>query len=232
MQRHMRPSKAPQLVRGKLLLGWMPRDEAMKTLLKFCVFSSPITEREAEHLWMEYRGKVAALLPRKCALPANAGMSLAEKLKIKKFMKEVRRKGGTNVRRVLKIDAMALVVHQHQIILDRAEAYRAAMKSESEKARLCLGLGLEAAVSRVRNEAGVVIIELPHAEFGCRIHRNGQIELQEAARFISVADLSDRMMLWAGYHRTYDVASQASPDATERVLLVTLIDGDADRFLG
>jgi hypothetical protein len=227
----MQSAKAVRTIRGKLLLGWMPREEAMKTLLKLCVFSSPINEQQAEELWAEYRSRVAALSPRKCELPANAKMSLAEKIQAKKLMNDIRRKGGKNARRVLKIDPMRLVVHQYRIFLDHAEAYRAAMINEREKTRLCLGFGLETDFTRVRSEAGAVIIELPHPEFGCKRHPNGQIEIQEAARFISVADLDDRILLWAGYHRTYAVASQTSPDATERVLLVTLIDGDADRFL-
>jgi hypothetical protein len=58
------------------------------------------------------------------------------------------------------------------------------------------------------------------------------LQLTEAARFISIADLGDRTLLWAGYHRAYAVASQTVPEGTVRVLLATLIAGDADRFLG
>jgi hypothetical protein len=210
----------------------MPQGEAMKTLMKLCVFDSALTECQANDLWMEYRRRVGALPPRNCTLPASAKMSLGEKLKATKLMKEVRRKRGTNVRRVLKIDPMSLVIHQYQIILDRAEAYGAAMTNESEKARICLGFGLEGQIATVRSEPGVIIIELPHAEFIYKGHANGRVELEELARFIAVTNLDDRMMLWGGYHRTYGVANQASPDAPERVLLVTLTEGDADLFLG
>ena len=34
-------------------------------------------------------------------------------------------------------------------------------------------------------------------------HGNGHRQLTEAARFVSVANLRDRTLLWAGYHRAY-----------------------------
>jgi len=79
--------------------------------------------------------------------------------------------------------------------------------------------------------SGTTIVDLPHGEFLVDL-RQGRLQLTEAARFISVADLGDRTLLWAGYHRAYAVASQTVPEGTVRVLLATLIDGDADRFLG
>jgi hypothetical protein len=39
-------------------------------------------------------------------------------------------------------------------------------------------------------------------------------------------------LLLAGYHRAYAVASQIVPEGTVRVLLVTLISRNSDRFLG
>jgi hypothetical protein len=63
-------------------------------------------------------------------------------------------------------------------------------------------------------------------------HAIGHLQLTEAANFVSVADLRDRTLLLAGYHRAYAVASQTVPEGTVRMLLVTLISRDSDRFLG
>jgi hypothetical protein len=222
----------PQTVRGKVLLGWMPRQEAVKVLTKLCVFDEPLTEPGATGLWEQYRDKVARLAPRNCGQPVTQRMTLGESLEAKRFVKHARQRGGRNIVRVVKCEPLGLVVHQLQLALHRADAHRAAMSDERRRARICLGVGLEEQVQRVRNESGTVVLELPHAEFFVNFLPNGQLQLMEAARFISIADLGDRTLLWAGYHRAYAVASQTVPEGTVRVLLATLIAGDADRLLG
>jgi hypothetical protein len=223
---------SPKTVPGKVLLGWMPRTEAIKVLTKLCVFEEPLAEGQASGVWEEYRDKVAKLPVRTCCQPASHAMSFAEKFEIKRFLKMVRRRNGQNVVRVTKIEPHCLVVHQLQIALHRAEMHATSLGSAKLRARTCLGFGLEEPVGRPRVVSGTTILELPHGEFFVTFQPGGRLQLTEAARFISIADLGDRTLLWAGYHRAYAVASQTVPEGTVRVLLATLIEGDADRFLG
>jgi len=223
--------KVARTVDGKLLLGWMPQSEAVKTLTQLCVFDEPITEPEAVGRWETYRDKVALLPERKCSHPKSYQRILAENLEITKFIKAAKKRKADNIVRVVKIDPLDLVVHQFQVVLDRATKYAAEMKGARERTRICLGIGLQQGVSGVRMGAGATIIDVPHCEFGINFQPNNQFQLVEMARFISVADLGERTLLWAGYHRAYAVASQIVPGGTVRSLLATLVINDPERFL-
>jgi hypothetical protein len=223
--------KVSRTVGGKLLLGWMPRSEAVKSLTELCVFDQPLNEIEAVGLWESYRDKVAALPKLNSCHPTSLQRTLAENLEITKFVKAAKKRGAKNIVRVVKVDPMGLVVHQFQIILDRANKYLALMQHARQRMHVCLGIGLQENFSRVRRGAGVTIIDVPHCEFGINFLPNNNFQLFEFARFISAADLSDRTLLWAGYHRTYAVASQIVPEGTVRSLLATLVVNDPDRFL-
>jgi hypothetical protein len=64
----MQPSdltKASGGLRGRVLLGWMARDQATEFLLQECLFDSPITAREAQRIWPKCRKRVEALPERK-----------------------------------------------------------------------------------------------------------------------------------------------------------------------
>ena len=219
-------------VEAKLLLGWMSRDEALKVLLNECVFDDPLDEGSALKLWQEYRDKAVELDPKDCRAPALQKLTFAEKLATQKLVKGCRRRGATNVRGVVKVNPRGLIAHQLQIVLDRAKIYGAAMSTPRDRTRICLGVGMENTqpVPMKRN-VDTTILQLPHAEFEIAVAPNGRIELREKARFVSVASFGDRMLLWAGYHRAYALASQTYPEETERSLLATLTT-DADDFLG
>jgi hypothetical protein len=71
-------------------------------------------------------------------------------------------------------------------------------------------------------------VAVPHGEFAFVFNQQiGQFQVQELARHISVTRFQDRMLLWAGYHRSYAFMTNENPDGIERSLLVALTT-DAD----
>ena len=64
-------------------------------------------------------------------------------------------------------------------------------------------------------------VELPHAEFLFAF--NGQaFGIIQGGPHVSVSELQNRTVLWAGYHRTYALAATVNPDANERSVLAAL----------
>src|SRR6266404_3288575 len=125
-------------VSGKILLGWMAKDEAMKTLLEEAVLDQPLDEAGAIALWESYNAKVAVLGVRDCPAPGSVALNLKEKMAGDRIIKGSRSKGNHNPQRVLKVDPFGLVVHQLQIIEEQAQFYRSVVMSPVERVRVCL----------------------------------------------------------------------------------------------
>jgi hypothetical protein len=220
-------------VSGKILLGWMAEDEAMKTLLEEAVLDQPLDKAGAIALWECYRAKVLALGMRDCPAPGSGPLDLKEKLAGDRIIKGSRRKGNHNPQRVLKVDPLGLVVHQLQIIEERAQFYRLAMESSVQRVRTCLP---PLPISRqlpYRTDGNKTVIDLPHSEFEMVIGARKNLEISENAQHIAVTPFGGKLLLWAGYHRAYalTLASQEKPDEIVRALPVVLTR-DADFFLG
>ena len=77
--------KKMQTLKGRVLLGWMPRDKAVQFLLNECVFDPPLNAVGAEAMWQTYRGRVDTLTNRTYATAANLGLSLPEVAHAKRF---------------------------------------------------------------------------------------------------------------------------------------------------
>ncbi len=73
-------------------------------------------------------------------------------------------------------------------------------------------------------------IRVPHMEFCFVFIPKEGFQIQELARHVSVTAYGDRMILWAGYHRSYARMTSANPEAIERSLLAVLTT-DADFVL-
>jgi hypothetical protein len=219
-----------QTLRAKLLLGWMSKKEALAFLTEQAV--PPLTEEAAIALWESYRQKVAALGNRGCHKPASAPTNLKEKMAAKKIVNASRKNGQNNVKGLMKIDPLDLVVHQLRIFEDLAESYVGLVSNPVMKVKTCLPplpVGRQLPTKRVGSKT---IIELPHGEFQIVPGPNKRLEIQELAHHIAINAFDDRLLLWAGYHRTYAVtlASQANPEETER-LVPTVLTTDADDAL-
>ena len=209
----------------------MNQREALQFLVKEAV--PPLSEEEATNLWECYRQKVTALGNRGCHKPANAAHNLKEKLAADKIVKASRRNGERNVKGLIKVDPLDLVVHQLRILEERAEPYIDLVSDPVTKVKTCLPplpVGRQLPTKRV---GGKTIIELPHGEFRIVPGPNKKLEIQELAHHVAINAFDDRLLLWAGYHRTYAVmlASQANPEEIERLVPAVLTTDADDAFL-
>lgn len=200
-------------VEGKVLLGWMPREEALWALTKVCIFDQPLTEDEAVKKWEEYRDKVRCLKKRECAIPERNKINLADKQEIRRLYKLTEnRSDRPYIRTIIKVKPEGLVVHQFILNTDRATSHAQRIQTRKHLAKMCLGMG-EGPCSVTRIQRGdTLIFRLPHFEFVTQPLPNGQIGIAERARYISVVELHDRTLLWGGYHRTYACMIHTAPD--------------------
>jgi hypothetical protein len=216
---------------GKLLLGWMSKEEALAFLMGQAV--PPLSEAAAIELWESYRQKVAQLGNRGCQKPATGKHSLKEKLAADRIIKASRKNGQRNVKALIKVDPLDLVVHQLRIFEERAEPYVALVCDPVMRVKTCLPSLPGSIQLQFKRVAGKTIIELPHGEFRIALGPNNKPAIQEMAHHIAITPFDDRFLLWAGYHRTYAVtlASQANPEEIERLVPAVLTTDAEDDFL-
>jgi hypothetical protein len=207
---------------GKILLGWMGEKEALAYLCEEAV--PPLTKEAAIELWQSYRGKVTALDKREYHKPGNAPHNLKEKLAAEKIVKASHKNGQHNVKGLIKVDPLDLVVHQLRIFEERSEPYRQLVSNPVTRVRTCLPPLPASGQLPTRTVGSKMIIELPHGEFQMLVGAKKNLEIQEMAHHIAIAEFDNRLLLWAGYHRTYAVTleSQANPEEIERLVPAVL----------
>ena len=215
----------PKTIKAKLLLGHMPKEEALKTL-SFCKFDKPLTENEGVALWDKYREATGKLPEREALAPTELAMSRKERKIVDDFLKQMKRRPtGRFLSSVLKVDPRDLVIHQFMVITERSDGYAKKMSTEVDRARQCMGIGAEFRGQLPTRQMGAtIVVELPHAEFMVQALPHG-FNFVERDRYISVVEAGKRLLLWGGYHRTYAVLSQMSPDGAGGAPLLTLITG-------
>ena len=209
----------------------MGKKEALAYLCDEAV--PPLTEEEAIKLWETYCQRVVALGNRGCQKPATAARNLKEKLAADRIVKASRKNGERNVKGLIKVDPLNLVVHQLRIFEERAEPYVDLVSDPIMKVKTCLPPLPTGGQLPTRRIAGKTIIELPHGEFRIGLGPNKKPAVQELAHHIAINEFDGRLLLWAGYHRTYAVtlASQANPEEIERLVPAVLTTDADDVFL-
>jgi len=219
----------PKTLAAKLLLGWMPKDEAIKWL-EHCVFDKRLKYQDQVRLWEQYGEKVAKLEKPQQTAPAALEFTETEKREVDSFLNKMKSQpSGQFIRKVIKVDPRELAIHQFMVITDRSGAYAVSMTDEAQRIKHCLGIGMEFKGQQfpTRQVGNLTIVELPHAEFLLEPMPNG-LNFRERDRYIAVVEAGNRFLLWGGYHRTYAVLSQMSPEGAGGAPLVTLIAGTAD----
>jgi hypothetical protein len=210
---------------AKVLLGWLPKEAAIQFLGE-CVFDEPMPPERAENVWSQYRDRVAALPDRNCTSPAVVPLTQEEKNHASNF-KQFHRQ-NVNVRDVIKINPLNLVTHQPYVNLDQSGKYRQDAVSASRYARHSLAIAHGSHNMNMHSGLNMMDITVPHGEFAFVFNQQmGQFQVLELARHISVTRFQDRMLLWAGYHRSYAFMDRENPEGIERSLLVALTT-DAD----
>ena len=227
----------PKTVKAKFLLGWMSQHEAVDAL-NACVFDPPLTKKKAIALWKQYRDRVEALPTRTPQNPPQLELTNAESIAI---VAHVQRVNAGPFRQqltgVIKVDPGQLVAQQYHVITERSEQYAQQMADDATRINHCLGVGLEfngvlaprwAAPKRV-------VVDLPHAEF-IAVPVPGGFTFKERDRYVTAvpSPTKDRLLLWAGYHRTYALLTlcQAGGDAAGAAPLLTVMTGmpEAEEF--
>jgi hypothetical protein len=214
----------PKTIKAKLLLGWMPQEEAMQFLLDKCVFDQALTPADAVALWKGYRDKVAALPRRVTVVPEFLKLNKREAIAVQDFRKRPRQILDA-IHDVVKIDPRKLVIHQFYVVTERSEEYAKRMHNDKQRIKHCFGLDVQ--TPETSQNGAVTTIKLPHWEYDLRegIAPNGQkvLNIVEWPRFMSAVHRGDRLLLWGGYHRTYSFLSHTEPEGPEDPPLVTLI---------
>jgi hypothetical protein len=215
----------PRTMPAKVLLGWLPKEAALQ-LLNDCVFNEPITPEQAERLWSQYRDRVAALPERDCNAPVSVPLTREEKTLADNFMQFHRQ--NANVREVIKINPLNLVTHQPYVNLDQSGKYRADATNASRYAKHSLAIAQGTNNMQIQSGLNLMDVQVPHGEFAFVFNQQvSQFQVLELARHVSVTRFQERMLLWAGYHRSYAFITNENPEGIERSLLVALTT-DAD----
>jgi hypothetical protein len=213
-------------VEAVVVVGWMEREPAINFLMNECVFDPPLTPERAEEIWARYHQAVAALPERNALAPQRIPMNGEEQRAAAAFMQFHR--GSPNIREVIKIDPSNLITYQTHVIIPQMQRYALDAITAARYARYSLGTARGNHNIQIHHALNMMDIAVPHGEFAFIFNQQtNQFQVLEQARHISVTAFGDRMLLWAGYHRSYARIASANPDAMDRSLLVALTT-DAD----
>jgi hypothetical protein len=146
----------------------------------------------------------------------------------RKFLAQMYRNGVRNIRNVIKIDPTLLVVHQLVIVLDKAREYQGRLKTMDGWIRECLPTRMVEHQLQVKfMQSGTnssMDVSLPHGEFFfAQNPMTGAFQVVQGGRHVTVQSFDHRMLLSAGYHRTYARVACATPEANERPVLAALV---------
>jgi hypothetical protein len=216
-------------LRGRVLLGWMARDQATQFLLQECLFDRPITAREARRIWQKYRKRVEALPERKILAPARLRLSPAEREHAEKFLAYWRSLGPPVSTDVIKIDLSKTVIDQFCVVSEVADSYSARVQSSSWL-HDCLPTSqpppMDITISTKMNGQNTsAVVQVPHGEcalFPVRTQQLFGFAVQQFQRDVRVIDAGDRLILKAGYHRAFARALRTVPKGAAPTALVAL----------
>ena len=228
----------PGALDAVVLLGWFQKDPAIQYLRSECLFDPPLTETQAESIWSRYRSAVEDLGDRAVSLPARLQMNDFECRSATAFLETFKhRLRVQSIQDVIKIDPRQLVVRQFYVITDRSDNYANEVCTATGWVKHCLPATPPTPKSiKIFPGMNAVNVEIPHAEFFFTYNAQTlQFEIPEYLRHISVSkfETQERMLLWAGYHRSYARMASAVPDAIVRsALMVLTTDGTLDTSPG
>lgn len=206
-------------LQGKVLLGWMGREQAIKFLMEDCIFPSPLTIPAAEEIWLQRKAVVDELPRDGAARLERIPLSAADEKAVRKFRS--RHPNADAIFGFVKLDPSALVVHQLWISTTIAAGYRDRVTPDKWLQTALLDPP-EAGGLQPRREGDAIIFDLPHADFvlGPGAQPSAQLRVAEGPAFVSVGLHGDRALLLRGYHRTFACAQfgREAPNAPRGVL--------------
>lgn len=191
------------LLDGIVLLGWKTRDAALDVLQNSCHFDPPLTDRAAEELWAEYRGRVNEQRGRELRQPERLPFTDDEQRLIERY-RDTMKANGVAVGDVIKVDPVRLVVHQLEITTARSDAAARRLRTPSDWTLEFLApTTILTSPPNVNHVPNAIDLELPHGEWLLTFHPVRGFLVTEGGRQMSVVRMNERLALWSGYHRTY-----------------------------
>lgn len=185
-------------VRGRVLLGWLSRDQAVLFLLNECVFDPPIDAAAAESIWRPFHDRALAIPERPPVLLPRLPLTVSEIAHAKQFMAFLNRTLGA-----------------HDITADR------------DWLRECLPTVVKPSPIRINPVrqphpfSTGADIDIPHGEFFFAPDKKGAWTVSELRRHVTAIEFSGRTFLKGGYHRSFAKVS-AAPTATVPAAVVAL----------
>ncbi len=186
----------PPTLDALILPGWMERNEAINFLQKNCWFDPPLTDQQAEALWVPYRDRVQGLPARNIQPPVRLPIAPADQQHVSDFLDNKR---GPEVLDVININPLDLVVYQTFVVTDIANEY-ALNNGRWAETFLVINRPNVQLPSRIEN--AVLKFTLPHAEHSCEI-KDGQFLIKQYAGYVCAAEMEGRLVLKTGYHRCF-----------------------------
>jgi hypothetical protein len=121
---------------------------------------------------------------------------------------------------------MELAVRQYHVVIERAAHYRSQCTNAAAWMELLLPTSLTNPPVTVsftqQNFDTAADIDMPHGEFIFGPMPNGMFCPIQMLRHVTVMQAGQRMLLWAGYHRSYARMLSTTPTAADRSALVAL----------
>lgn len=213
-------------LKGRVLLGWMPKAAAIRFLKEDCHFAPPLDDASAEAIWLTYHQRVTALPARTFAVCGNLGLSVPEAHHAQRFSTFLQGQGQTEVIGVQKVDLRDLVVHQYHVVTERSQAYASGCQTPQSWLELILPTSRGQSQIQLRFQqnglSSYAEIDIPHAEFIFAPNLStGQFSAAELLRHVTMMDGTDRSFLWSGYHRSFARVS-STPTAAVPSAVVAL----------
>jgi hypothetical protein len=226
------PLNPPLTLEGAILPGWMPREFAVPYLQNECCFDSPLTAQQAEEIWQRYKTAVDGLPERAALAPQRLPLTAAENREAAAYVNTLRSRGANNILDVVKVNVTECVAHQLIVVTERSQQYARQMRAPNGKIRHCLGLHAPTAPQQLQINAGpnAVNVQIPHGEFVFTFLNPGGFAIQEMAKHITTTAFDQRLLLWAGYHRSFALMTNEYPEGMDRSL-IALLTTDADFVL-
>ena len=215
-------------LRGRVLLGWLPRDQAINFLLNDCVFDPPINAAAAEGMWRGYRERALAIPERPPIKLPRLPLTIGEVAHAKQFRNFLNRRGAPHdIIDIIKIDLSQLAVIQHSVVTEKCEVYATRVKTERDWLKECLPTAdrssrIRMTPVRLSGLSTGADIDLPHGEFFFSANKTtGAWTVAEPLRHVTTCEFANRMFLRAGYHRSFARVS-ITPIATVPSAVVAL----------
>jgi len=216
-------------VRSRILPGWMTRDQAIAMFTTACVPSR--TADEAIAIWEEYRNRAAALPLDRGNICTRLPLTPEEDAHAQQFMAFLNQwtNGQHQITGVLKVDLRHTIVHQLEVVTERSETYAQNNPTDTRWMNELLPTAMQPAQMNMQFSLGLphnphpmssqILIELPHSEFAFLPVQNGLFGPSQFMRHVTVCEQGEKVLLKAGYHRSFARLTSAPPATVPTALV-------------